>query len=86
MAQLKINVVQHGITLTKTVNLATDTVDDIITRLINDNDIPAPPSAGGGVTIWKMTKSGSRGDYLGRCTPTAGFSDGDTAYLLLVPR
>ncbi|MBC8314266.1 MAG: hypothetical protein ISR57_08540 [Bacteroidales bacterium] len=83
MATLNIHVVQMGYTITKDVNPATETVAGLISRLESDNDIPAPPSAGGGVTVWKMTKSGGSGDHLGRCTPGPGFSDGEKVYLIL---
>ena len=87
MANLIIKVVPLGLSFTKTVDLANDTTDAIITRLRQANDIPdPPPSDGGGATIWKMTKSGNRASALGRCTPDPGFSDGETVYLIAAPQ
>ncbi|MFH1161334.1 MAG: hypothetical protein V1733_10370 [bacterium] len=86
MAQLNIYVVPSGKRLRKTVDLAVDTVDGLITKLENANEIPPPsPDAGGNVTIWKMTRGGHRANALGNCTPDPGCIDGETVYLFTVP-
>ena len=86
MAQLNIYVVPTATRLLpKTVNLATDTVDNLIAKLRNANEIPPPPLDGGGnVTIWKMTKGGPGNRILGNY-PGSNITDGDLVYLIAVP-
>jgi len=89
MAQITFIVAHSGKTFTRDVNLNADTVEGVITRLRQANEIGAPPPApDGGVTIWKMHRACNSGNIMDNCTPGSGdgFNNGDTAYLVAVKK
>lgn len=86
MSTLNIYVVPMDRVIPVQVDLAHDTPDGVITGMRNSGQIPPPPNtAGGGVTIWKMTKGAKGNGPVGRCLSDLGFIDGEMAYLIAVP-